>query len=76
MHYENLFELIIAVIFSTIPKLGGLGPKAQDIAIPFHLCEGEPLPNFDLIALEIISKIVFMRDQIGQINNLTGKYIK
>ena len=40
MHYENLFEILIAVVFNMIPQLQGVGPKAQDIDIPFCLGEG------------------------------------
>ena len=49
MQYENGFELLIAFILSVITKLGGIGPKAQDLVIPFKLGEGEPLPDFYLI---------------------------
>ena len=62
MHYDNGFELLIAVVLSMIPQLGGLGPKAQDLVIPFHLGEGEPLTYFHLIALVIGSELVLMRD--------------
>ena len=75
MHSENGFELLIAVVFSVIPQLGGLGPKDQDIVIPFWLGEVESLPDFHLRDLGIRSEILFMRDQRFQINNLTGKYI-
>ena len=70
-----VFEILIAVILSMIPQLGGSGPKYQDLVIPFRLGEGEPLPYFHLRDLEIRSEIVLMRDQTGQIKNLTGKYI-
>ena len=42
---------------------------------PFRLGEGEPLPDFYIRALAIKSDLVFMRDQTGQIKNLTVKYI-
>ena len=56
-------------------QLGGLGPKSQDLVIPFFLGEGETIPDFYLRALTIISKLVLMRYQTVQINNLIGKYI-
>ena len=75
MHYENGFELLIDVVFAMSPQLGGLGPKYQDLTIPFRLGEGEPLSYFHLKALEIRSELVFIIDQTGQVDNLTGKYI-
>ena len=75
MHYDNVYELIITVVFSMIHQLGGLGPKSQDFLIPFCLVEGEPLTAFHLRSLAIISEIVSMRYQTLKINNLTGKYI-
>ena len=35
----NEFDLLIYVVFSIINQLGGLGHKAQDIGISFHLGE-------------------------------------
>ena len=75
MHYENLFELIIAVVFAISTQIGGLGTKAKDFVIPFHLSEEETLSYFHLRTLAIRSELVLMRDKIGQINNLTVKYI-
>ena len=75
MHYGNGFELLIAVVFSMILQLVVLGPKAQDFVIPFCLVEEEYLPDFYLRSISIISELVLMRDQIGQINNLIGNYI-
>ena len=75
MYYGNLFEMFIAVVFSMSPQLGGLGPKSQDLVIHFRLGEGEPLPDFHLRALTIISELVLMRNKTGQINNPTEKYI-
>ena len=75
MHYDNGFEIILAVVFATSPQLGGLGPKAQDIVIPLHLDEEELLSDFHLRALAIRSELVLTIYQTGQINNLTGKYI-
>ena len=39
MHYDNVFKPHNAVVFYMSPKLGGLGPKAQDLVIPFRLGE-------------------------------------
>ena len=48
MYYHNGFEIIITVVFSMIPQLGGLAPKDKDLVIPFLLGEGEPLTYFHL----------------------------
>ena len=38
MHYDNGFELLIKFFIFMSPQLGVLGPKAQDLLIPFYLC--------------------------------------
>ena len=73
MYYDNVFEFITAVVFSMIPQLEGLGPKAQDLVIPFHIGEGEPLPYFHHRSHAIRGELVLIRYKIGQTNNLTGK---
>ena len=40
MNIENGFDLLVAVLFSMSPQLGGIGPKAQDLVIYFFLGEG------------------------------------
>ena len=75
MNYDNGFELTIAVVFYMRPQLGGLGPKSQDLVIPFCLGEVEYLPDFNLRYLAIRIELVFMRYQTSHIKNLTGKYI-
>ena len=75
MHYNDGFKPLIAVVFFMSPQLGVLGPKAQDLVIPFRLGEGEPLPYFHIRDHAIISELVFMRYQTVHINNFTGKYI-
>ena len=71
MHYDNGFKPHIAVIFYISPKLGGLGPKAQDLVIPFRLGEGEILSYFHIRAIAIISELLLMRYQTVHINNFT-----
>ena len=75
MNYDNGFELTIAVVFYMRPQLGGLGPKSQDLVIPFCLGEVEYLPDFNLRYLAIRIELVFMIYKTGQINNITWKYI-
>ena len=64
MQYDSGFDLLIAVFFSMIPQLEGLGPKTQYF-VPFRLGEGEPLPYFHLKSLSIRNKLVFMIAQTG-----------
>ena len=73
MNYDNVFEILIAVVFAMSPQLGGLGTKAQDLVIPFRLDEGENLPYFQNRALEIRNELILIKYQKGQINKLTGK---
>ena len=75
MNGYNLFDLPIAVVFDMSPQLGGLGPKAQDLVIYFHLDEVETLPQLHLRDLRIRSELDLLQYQTGKIKNLTGKYI-
>ena len=74
MNNDNSFELIIAVVFSMSPLLGGLGPKYQDLVIYCHLGEGKKLPQFHLRALHARSENFLLQNKTGKINNFTGKY--
>ena len=75
MNNDNRFDLIIAVVFSISPQIGGLGPKAKYLVISFFLNEGETLLKLNRIDLQIRSEIFLLKDETGHINNLTGKYI-
>ena len=33
MNIENIFDLIVAILFSMSPQIGGIGPKYQDLVI-------------------------------------------
>ena len=65
MHYDNEFELLISVFFAMSPQLGVLGPKSQDLLIPFRLGELEALSYFRFRDLAIRSELVLMRDKTG-----------
>ena len=75
MNDDNGFGLLIYVVFSMSPQLGGIVTKSSrpcDILSPW---EGETLPQLHLRSLQIINKIFLLQDKIGQINNLKDKYI-
>ena len=55
MHNNNVFDLLIAVIFTMSPQIGVLGTKAQYFLIPFRLGEVETLPYFHLRDITIRS---------------------
>ena len=57
------------------PQLGGLGPKAEELMIPFRLGKGEPISDFHLRYIAIIIELLLMRYKTVYINNLTGKNI-
>ena len=40
MNNDNIFDLLITVVFAMIPKLVGLVTKAQDLVISFCISEG------------------------------------
>ena len=73
--YNNGFKPLITVVFYMSPQLVGLGPKTQDLVIPFLLGEGETLPDFYLRDLASLSELVLLRYPTVRINNFTGKYI-
>ena len=56
-------------------ELGGLIPKAQDLAISFFLGEGETIPQFHLRYFQTTYEIILLQDKIGQIKSLIGKYV-
>ena len=66
MNNDNVFELIIDVVFAMIPQLGGLGPKYQDLVISFHSGERETLPQFHLRALHTRIEIFLFQDKQGK----------
>ena len=68
-------KLLLQFFFAMSPQLGGLGPKYQDLVIPFNPGEVEPSSNFYHRALAIISELLFIIYQIRLINNLICKYI-
>ena len=39
MNIENGFDLIVGVLFTNIPQLGGIGNKSQGLVISFCLVE-------------------------------------
>ena len=75
MNNNNIFDLLIAVVFGMSPQLGGLGPKSQDLVILFFIGEGENPHQLNLRALHIRSENFLLQYKTRQINNLTGKYI-
>ena len=66
MNIDNIFELLVAVVFSTSPQLGELGPKYQDLVISFGLGVGETLQQFHLISLQERSEFFLLNDEKGQ----------
>ena len=75
MNSDNVFDLLIYVLFTMITQLGGLGHKVQDLVISFRLGKVKTLPQLHLRALQTRSDFFLLQDDTVQINNLTGKYI-
>ena len=59
MNNENVFDLLIAVVFAMIPWLGGIGPKAQDLVIYFCLGEGRIIPQLHLTPKSCIAASIW-----------------
>ena len=70
-----VFVLLIVVVFSMIPQLEGLVPKAQYLVMLCFLSEGETLPEFHFRVLTIRRESDLLKYQTGQRINLTEKYI-
>ena len=75
MNNYNCFELLIDVVFSMSPQLGGYGTKTQELVISFSLGKGETFPKFHLRALQVRGENFLLKDETGKIGKLTGKYI-
>ena len=52
MNIDNGFDLLVTVLFSICPQLGGLVPKAHYLVISFCLGKGEPLAKLYLMSLQ------------------------
>ena len=61
LNIGDYFDLIIAVLYSMSPQLGGLVPKAQDVVIYFCLGEGGNLPQFHLKTLQERSEKLYLK---------------
>ena len=66
MTNDNVFDLIIDVVFFMGPQLGRLGPTDQDLVISFRLGEGENRPKFHFRALHTRSEFSLLQDKTGQ----------
>ena len=75
MNIDNGFELLVTVVFTMSPQLGGLGPKSKDLVKLFRLERREYLSQSHLKYLQSICKIYPLNDETRQTNNLTGKNI-
>ena len=75
MNKDNVYDLLIAVVFAIIPQLGGLGPKSQDLVISLHIGEVEIVTKFYPSAVQIRSEMFLLQDETGRINNPTGEHI-
>ena len=62
MNNENVFDILIPVVFSISLQLGLLGTKSQELVISFRLVEGETLPQFHLIYLQVRSENFLLQD--------------
>ena len=75
MNLDNLFDLLVDIVFVMIPQIGGIWPKAQDLVIYFHLSKGETLLKYHLRYLQAKSENFLLNDKTEQKKNLAGKYI-
>ena len=66
MNNDNGFDILVEVIFSISPQLGGIGLKAQDLVTPFQLLEGEYLPDFHIQDLRERIEIYLLDDKTVQ----------
>ena len=60
MNNDNEFDLLISVVLSMSPQLGGIGTKSQELEISFFLGEGETLKQFHLRDLQVRSEFFLL----------------
>ena len=41
MNSYNVFDILVTFVSATIPQLGGIGTKAQDLVTPFKMIKDE-----------------------------------
>ena len=70
MNIDNIFDILVAFLFSMSPQLGGLGSKSQELLIYFLLGEGEPITEFYLRYFQTRSETYLLNDKKLQTNNL------
>ena len=68
MNNDTIFGLLVAYVFSLIPKLGGIGTKDQYLVTLFEPIEGESIPDFHLPALQGKREIYVLDENIGNKN--------
>ena len=64
MKNDNVFDILVVIVFDMIPQLGCIGHKYQDLVTPFQLKKGESLPYFHLWDFQARSKIYLLNDKI------------
>ena len=52
MNNDNIFDLLVAVVFSISPQLGGIESNSKFRVASFQLIGGELLPEFHLQDLQ------------------------
>ena len=76
-HRVNLtgFELLMKLLTSLCPQLGGIAPASEDIVTNLTYHPGEQLSDFHCRALIAHNEIILRKDLTGQANAIVGKYI-
>ena len=69
------FQLLIKLMTSLCPQLGGIAPSSADLVTTFSLSPGEPFADFHCRAVEAHNEITLRKDLTGQANAIVGKYI-
>ena len=74
MNLDNLFDLLVAVVFSMSPQIGVIRPKHQDLLVYYLLGEVETLSQSYQRKLQGTSKLSLLNNKTQQTTNLVGKY--
>ena len=75
MNNDNIFDLMFDLVFTSSPKLVGLGLNPYYLLTSFSLQQGNRIPDFYLCTLHSCSKIIMVKEKTVQLKFIIGTYI-
>ena len=75
MNTNNGFDLMVAVSFTIIPQLRVNGTKPSGIINSLTLKPNETIPYLNICTFRFCIKIILVKAEMFQKNDLTGTYL-